>query len=53
VSEVKATRARLDALENRQRQLAAVLLDYVRADMEAPWMPAAKRLETLLLDLLK
>jgi hypothetical protein len=53
VSEVKATRARLDALEKRERELAQALLDYIRADLHAIWMESAKRLETLLEDRLK
>lgn len=44
---------RLDALEKREKELAEALLDYLRADIAAPWMAAAKRLEELLADRLK
>jgi hypothetical protein len=40
--------SRLDALETRECELAEALLDYLIADLAAPWVPAAKRLEAVL-----
>lgn len=40
---------RVSALEIRERYLTEALLDYIRADLAAPWVPAAKRLEALLM----
>lgn len=45
--------SRIEALEKREKELAEALLDYLRADIAAPWMAAAKRLEELLADRLK
>jgi hypothetical protein len=60
VTEIKNSKARLDAVEKRldalerhQRALSVALLDYVQADLEASWVPAAKRLEFVLKDILK
>lgn len=44
---------RVGKLEEREIDLAAAILDYLHADMAAPWMPAAKRLEKVLMERLK
>lgn len=44
---------RLDALEAREAELSEALLEYLLADLAAPWAPAAKRLERVLVARLK
>jgi hypothetical protein len=48
-----ALAARIDALEARESELAEAFLDYVLADLAEPWVPAAKRLEAVLVRRLK
>lgn len=44
-----ALERRVLELETAQRDLTEALLDYVRADLRAPRMPAAQRLEKILM----
>jgi uncharacterized protein with PIN domain len=44
---------RIGLLEAQQHELASAILDYVRADLAAPWMDAAKRLQATLVRLIR
>jgi hypothetical protein len=45
--------ARIGKLEERERERDELILGYIRADMAAPWMVSAKRLEAFLMRELK
>jgi hypothetical protein len=51
--EMELALERLDLLEAQQRELAAALLDYIRSDMATPWMDSAKRLQSVLVRLMR
>lgn len=51
--EVRDLRIKLGNMHRQQLELSSALLDYIRADMAAPWMASATRLEGILLEILK